>query len=249
MRPDSAAQDALHHDGLVPGAAGPAAHEQRQPVGYQAELGGAVVQLQQVAEDFLAVALLHLPQVGEHADGLGLDPAECVGGGGLCRGGAPLAAGEFADERVGGSADHGQLRQVEFGEHHVGGPALAQLGDRRGQRLLHEPLQLGRRPGQLVPGLPAFAVQGGHVLHALRRRRRRRCARAGAAAGRPAAARWPARRWRCVPSCNSLATAGSVTWTRCAASAACCASCALRSPAHGILRGGHATGPGGRAGG
>ncbi|WP_399139450.1 hypothetical protein Q3A86_18790 [Streptomyces sp. NBUA17] len=162
-----AAQDALHHDRLVPRAAGPAAHQECQPVGHQAELRGAVVQVEQVAEDLFTVPLLHLAQVGEHADGLGLDAAQRLRRGGPRDGGPPLADGEFADEGVDRLPQRGGRREAPPGQHGVGGAAVLQLRDRGGQDLPRQPLDLLVDAGQRLLGTQPFGVQGGGALRGL----------------------------------------------------------------------------------
>ncbi len=159
---DGAAQDALHHDGPVPGTAGAPAHQEGQPVGDEAELRGAVVQAQQVAEDLLAVPVLHLPQVGEHADGLGLDAAEGLGGGGLRGGGAPFAVGQFPHEQLGAGARRAPPGPVQFGQDDLRRGAVPQLLHRRGQGAVREVFQLGGARAGLPHGLlpPGLGVRG-----------------------------------------------------------------------------------------
>lgn len=126
-----------------------------------------MVELEQVAEDLLAVPLLHLAQVGEHLDGLGLDAAQRLGGGGLGGGGAPLAAGEFTDERFGRTAQGGVVRQLGLGEHGVGGAALAEPADRGRHRLPYEPVVFGRGLLEFVPDRAVLVLEGHHAPHVL----------------------------------------------------------------------------------
>ncbi len=158
---DRAAQDALHHDRAVPGAAGTAAHQEGQPVRHQTELRGAVVQLQQVPEHLFAVTFLHAAQVGEHADGLGLDAAERLGRRGLRGEGAALAQCELPEHGLDGRAQQPLLRQVDLGLHRRAGLALAEPGDGGRQRLAGEPLHLG---GQRVQLLAEPGVLGAHLV-------------------------------------------------------------------------------------
>jgi hypothetical protein len=78
--PHRAAQDALHDDGLGPAPPGAGAGQHGDGVRETSRLRGAVVQVEQVAEDFLVgVPVLHLPQVGRHARGQRLYAARRVG--------------------------------------------------------------------------------------------------------------------------------------------------------------------------
>lgn len=147
---DRAAQDALHDDRPVPGAARPAAHQQCQPVRHQTELRGAVVQLQQIPEHLFAVTFLHAPQIGEHADGLRLDPAERLGRRGRRRESTALAERELPEHRLDRRAQERLFRQIHLGLHRGAGLAVTEPGDHARQRLAGEPFHLGGQRVQLL---------------------------------------------------------------------------------------------------
>ncbi|ESU48441.1 hypothetical protein P376_3571 [Streptomyces sp. HCCB10043] len=172
---DRAPQDALHDDRPVPGTAGPAAHQQGQPVRHQAELRGAVVQLQQIAEHLFAVTFLHAAQIGEHADGLRLDAAERLGGRGLRGEGAALAERELPEHRLDGGAQQRLFREVHLGLHGGAGLAFTEPGGHARQRLAGEAFHLGGQgvqfvaepgvlPPQLVVDPRALGAQSGGLL-------------------------------------------------------------------------------------
>ena len=158
--------------GLVQRRPDRAAGEHRDAVGQPAGLGGGVVQPQQVAEDVLVVAVLHLAQVGQHAGGQRLDPARGARARGQ-GGGAPARA---AGHRVGEHLEHAPMGALgerrggadrradrdagvepldEFGDGLVDQPGGVRLGlgepDEQALRLLRHPAEfhagrLGGRP-------------------------------------------------------------------------------------------------------
>lgn len=128
-----------------------------------------MVQAQQIAEDLLAVTILHVPQVGEHADGLGLDAAEGLGGGGLRGGGTPFAVGQFPDEQLGAGTSLCSAWPVQFGEDDLRRGAVPQFPHGGGQRAVGQVFQLGDAPARLPQCLlpPGLGVRGlpHRVLH------------------------------------------------------------------------------------
>lgn len=135
--------------------------EDGDAVGDPAGLGGGVVQLHEVAEDVgsgaaVAVALLHLAQVGEHGGGQRLDPARGGGAGGHGGGAAAFGGGDL----LGDGAQDGGVGRVVHGGHPVQdgvrGVTRAQLFDQAGQVFLGE--GLGGGPGPLGPD-PVFGEQ------------------------------------------------------------------------------------------
>lgn len=146
-----AAQDRLHLDRLGPPAprTGPGQHGDavREPSG----LRGAVVQVQQVAQDVgVGVPVLHRAQVGQHAGGQRLHPPGGVRARG--HGGCParLAAAQLpGDGGQGAPVGPGQAARRR-GERGAGGVARLQPLDQEGQCVVGEPVGVGLQGGDPV---------------------------------------------------------------------------------------------------
>ncbi|CAM5377196.1 hypothetical protein SBADM41S_08096 [Streptomyces badius] len=108
--------------GLFQARLGRPPSEPRQAVGHQAELRGAVVQLQQIAEHLFAVTFLHAAQIGEHAARRTWPgrQAERLGGRGLRGEGAAFAERELPEDGLDGGAQQGLFREVRLGQHCAG---------------------------------------------------------------------------------------------------------------------------------
>ncbi|WP_244938619.1 hypothetical protein [Actinomadura madurae] len=130
-----------------------------------------MVEVEQIAEDLvLAVLVLQLAQLGEHARGLRLDPRRRARAG--RHGGRPGALARA--EAVGELAQEPVQRRVrgrrDLGQHGRGrGAVAADPLDQEGQRRVGQPRDLLLQGGQLGPGLGGAALAGrdavGHHVH------------------------------------------------------------------------------------
>ena len=142
-----APDDAFQGDGSCPSASGACSGEYGDAVGCASGLGGAVVQVHEVTQDVargtgVAVAFLHLPQVGEHLGGQGLKSSGRGGAGGDGGGSASFGVG---DRRGEGVQDGPSGRVLELGQrvqYSLGRFAGSEFLHHRGQALLCEVARL-----------------------------------------------------------------------------------------------------------
>ncbi len=157
-----AAQNRFHRDRLGPAAARAGPGEHGDAVRETARLCRAVVELEQVAEDLLAVPVLHLPQVGEHAGGQRLDPPGGVGAGRHRGGPHPLPPADLLGQNAYDPPVRAVGRLSHVRERGVHGRAPAQHGHERGQGVVGQPAGLRLQRGDLVATGPRgpYAVRG-----------------------------------------------------------------------------------------